>query len=795
MFYALSSIGSFTDGARKREREIRNERTAIREEFERWKANNPYATAMDFHAKVKQLGSTSPGGNVALPDSASIQRMAAENLRRKQEEEAEKARRRRIQDMDMKIKETTYARQLLMDNPNMSASQLLNSMGMPTTGATLEWAEGLQQKMKTELEQAQADRARKLEQENFERNMAVAGAMRDYRSKNPAASAADEDNYRSFLLGGSSPQASSSSPAPSMGASTPSVYGPTAPAAPTQAATPTASAPDTRLQSFFDGTMGALVNERQEAYLGPNGYEQLQQDAIALARRSGARSASDAEIIAALEASDFFAEYSEIADNAAFASQFGGKQPSELSITVGDGKNAVAIELAEIYNSQLNNSNILSSRSIPYDKLDEFQSIVAPYFEVVDGTAQMKALPPSEMEQVLAQVEQQLNAAGIYNKEQLTRMRQQKIAEYGQVDSLDILLADQKGQLDEVVADATKAMKEAGSAAGQQAVLNEVAQRFAYFKGLIENDRIADIYANGGVYPLDILPTNQHALFQKDAFYALFDDAMAELNRFAVVNKAQVEDPTETAEANRMAAEEDIIQTAVQSEVTEEERAAVASFAAGMDAPADPSIIRVVDGQVQRVPFLQDGPVAEVLKSKQGDAFINALRAGLQVYRDDTSGPAPMQAGNILAAAGQSAGRFLSSNQFEGPRQSNAVRAFKEALSRFEMSNDQLDALGLRAEFERYRRQQLGKAGSGGTEVTIIDFLADLFQREILNNPTEYETGQTQNLFGGPATVPVTKLAVDLLSDILLAPPGPKLMTADQMLQQSVPGARFVIPN
>jgi hypothetical protein len=261
------------------------------------------------------------------------------------------------------------------------------------------------------------------------------------------------------------------------------------------------------------------------------------------------------------------------------------------------------------------------------------------------------------------------------------------------------------------------------------------------------------------------LPTNQHALYQKDAFYALFDDAMAELNQIAAANKAQVEDPTETAEAARMAREEDIVQKNLQAEVTEEEKAAVASFAAGMAAPADPSIIRVVDGQVQRVPFLQDGPVAEVLKSKQGDAFINALRAGLQVYQDDTSGPAPMQAGNILAAAGQSAGRFLSSNQFEGPRQSRAIERFKDALMRQGFSSERASDL------------------------------ADLFQSEILNNPTEYETGETQNLFGGPATVPVTKLAVDLLSDILLAPSGPKLMTSDQMLQQSVPGAQFVVPN
>ena len=426
----------------------------------------------------------------------------------------------------------------------------------------------------------------------------------------------------------------------------------------------------------------------------------------------------------------------------------------------------MAIELAEIYKSQLNNSNILSSRRIPYNKLDEFQSIVAPYFEVVDGAAKMKTLPQDvPTEQVLAQVEEQLNTAGIYNQDQLVRQRQQKIAEYGQVDSLDILLAEQKSQLDEAVEEAAALMKSAGSVAEQNAVLANVAKRFDYFKGMIEGDRIADIYANGGVYPLDILPTNQHALYQKDAFYALFNDAMAELNQFAAANKAKVEDPTEAAEATRVAREEDILQKNLQAEVTEEEKAAVLSFAAGLDTPADPSIIRVVDGQVQRVPFFQDGPMAEILQSERGNAFVNALRTGLEVYRDDTSGAAPMQAGNILVAAGKSAGRFLSSNAFEGARQGRARDRFEDALIREGFSAEKADEL------------------------------ADLFQSEILNNSTEYETGEAQSLFGGPATVPVTKLAVDMLSDILLAPPGPKLMTSDQMLQRSVPGAQFVVPN
>ena len=168
MFYALSSVGAFTQGAQKRRREIRSERAAIREEFERWKANNPYATAMDFHAKVKQLGATSPGGNVALPDSASIQRMAAENLRRKQEEEAEKARRLRTQNLQASMIETEFLREQLGAGVDIDVA--LRTAGMDLSEQNFALAKGIKQGIDAEA----AEKARIGEQREIDRELAEA---------------------------------------------------------------------------------------------------------------------------------------------------------------------------------------------------------------------------------------------------------------------------------------------------------------------------------------------------------------------------------------------------------------------------------------------------------------------------------------------------------------------------------------------------------------------------------------------------------------------------------------------
>ena len=146
MFYGIGSIGA---GMRRRRKEIRSERAAIREEFERWKAANPYATAADFHSKVKQLGATTPGGSVALPDGMAIQRMAAENMRRKQEEEAEKARRLRVQNLQATMTETKFLTDLFKNG--VDTYDALTRAGMETTPENMKWATSIKDQIDLEI--------------------------------------------------------------------------------------------------------------------------------------------------------------------------------------------------------------------------------------------------------------------------------------------------------------------------------------------------------------------------------------------------------------------------------------------------------------------------------------------------------------------------------------------------------------------------------------------------------------------------------------------------------------------
>ena len=752
MFYALSSVGAFAQGAQKRRREIRSERAAIREEFERWKANNPYATAGDFHAKVKQLGATSPGGNVALPDSASIQRMAAENLRRKQQEEADRARRLRADNLNMARVEMAFLKDQIYSG--VDVDEALRKAGMDLSPENFALAKGIKQDK--DAKAAETDRLeeqRKIDRE-FSRSLQVLNAEQAYLKANPFVSPAEASQVIAQRLGMAN-----------QGSTT---YGPTMQGA---------SLSDNgvlHVQGAFDRMLPTLFENNKVKYTGPNGYEMLKRDAVQLAT-SGGSSLPPEQIVRALEGTNFMAQFNAQIDDLAFASQLGGKQPSELSITVGDGKNAMAIELAEIYKSQLNNSNILSSRRIPYDKLDEFQSIVAPYFEIADGTVQMKPLPPTtSMEQVLAQVEQQLNTAGIYNQDQLAMQRQRKIAEYGQVDSLDILLAKQESELKEVVEDATKAMKEADSAAGQQAVLNEVAQRFDYFKGLIENDRIADIYANGGVYPLDILPTNQHALYQKDAFYALFDDAMAELNQIAAANKAQVQTDGEANEAAETARLQDVALQVMQSDFGDEQVEAVLELVVPTERRMA-SIETDAEGNIQydRRGQLPDSLLVNELTSSdktRRTGVAKAVATAVEVFNSFRD----MPVSEVGMANKQGFGGIAM-----GAAQSYVSRNFSQALAPFPQYN-----AALKSATDQFKAtvQLIPGLSSDDIEELGTEFNAWLLQ-------------STRNFFNAGSTGPYAKLNQPGRFEGFRLPSGQVDAAQRQMLQRSVPGAQLVVPN
>lgn len=514
MFYALSSVGAFTQGARSRRREIRAERAAIREEFERWKANNPYATAMDFHAKVKQLGATSPGGNVALPDSASIQRLAAENLRRKQEEDAEKARRLRIQDMDMKIKETTYARQLLMDNPNMSASQLLNSMGMPTTGATLEWAEGLQQKMKTELEQAQADRARKLEQEErvlrVQRQTYVDNALANDELLTRAEAEATADTLFGPL--GSS---YSSPPATSPRPTTSQTYGPTPPAA---ASTAPSQAPMSgndqgrvsHIQGVFDNHLAAATSpEEARAIIGTISQ-----------RAMGQRGYTEDQIKTALSQSQVYADKTSEFRTMAFDAQLEEAQDiSQLTAVVSGATKKIGpqdVPLKAMAESAFNNTNFIDDAYIPKGVETEVAKKLASYF-VIDETGNAVLRPDianMDSGERVEMIRADLAPYGVAPKDEIQANRAEGINMAPVINSVqdyvDLLAGDGDFSypIDQTLAEITANYEtKAEKDALKQQLLNRLDAEIATFAS---GDSVA-IYGAGFVDLRDLLPPGADA--------------------------------------------------------------------------------------------------------------------------------------------------------------------------------------------------------------------------------------------------------------------------------------------
>ena len=82
----------FTQGFQEGRERTRNRRAKVFDAFQRWKADNPYATAADFQNAVRAIG----GGDLtvanSLPGQQAIQRMASENQRRKQEDDLRKRR-------------------------------------------------------------------------------------------------------------------------------------------------------------------------------------------------------------------------------------------------------------------------------------------------------------------------------------------------------------------------------------------------------------------------------------------------------------------------------------------------------------------------------------------------------------------------------------------------------------------------------------------------------------------------------------------------------------------------------
>ena len=126
--------------------------------FQRWKADNPYATAADFQNAVRAIG----GGDLtvanSLPGQQAIQRMASENQRRKAEAEEQK----RFEGMERKLR---YQNSLYSAVGN--AISIMGDKADPATvaaqlGIPVEQVKPAFDQAKAQAQKAQADEQRRL---------------------------------------------------------------------------------------------------------------------------------------------------------------------------------------------------------------------------------------------------------------------------------------------------------------------------------------------------------------------------------------------------------------------------------------------------------------------------------------------------------------------------------------------------------------------------------------------------------------------------------------------------------
>ena len=148
----------FYRGHKRAQERTNTRRAKVFDAFQRWKADNPYATAADFQNAVRAIG----GGDLtvanSLPGQQAIQRMASENQRRKAEAEEQK----RFEGMERKLR---YQNSLYSAVGN--AINIMGDKADPATvaaqlGIPVEQVKPAFDQAKAQAQKAQADEQRRL---------------------------------------------------------------------------------------------------------------------------------------------------------------------------------------------------------------------------------------------------------------------------------------------------------------------------------------------------------------------------------------------------------------------------------------------------------------------------------------------------------------------------------------------------------------------------------------------------------------------------------------------------------
>ena len=653
MFYGISNLGA---AWQRRDKERRGERAAIRQEFEQWKQANPYATAADFHSKVKQLGSQTPGGRSTLPDGMAIQRMALEAERRKQQDEADRERRIRLDELNARTTEINFLSQTLRLDPSQKPKDLLAKAGMEFNPANVELVESMAAQIAEEKAKADAASAMAI-------NSAIAQLAQQIQARNPemmfsdAFAEAEKRLGRSALTSTTPPASPPASP-PAQPPSTPGlrleggVPAPSAPAAPASPIVPQASAnPD--VVNFISGRLTAALKDNT-----PQSLEDLDTFIglfTEVQETKGGR--SESEIEAALQANPQL----ELLRKSLLDIEYKGRlenamDVNELTVAV-DG---VEMPLEEWNTTAFDNDGFISNAYIPPGMGPIVADQIATMFEAggAGGVRLKDKYANMNSAQRVEAIREMLRPLGVVDKAALVGQREQMLAD---PTALNMSTTEDYLTHLDVIAnyEATVADLDAHTSQADLAEKKAMAVRAVeMLKATFNSGNTAAMYGAQLYDPRDVFSRGED--FDPAKVNAWFDETIAKVMAYQPAEAVQT--PQETSannyQAEKSAIEVNAAMVANTMPVTSEqaEAATTALQSTGMygSTVTNVNIGQMEEGEFSFVSPLQSTELKELLDGPDASTAMQALKFGMHFYLNFDM--PDISAGNIFSAGAKALG-------------------------------------------------------------------------------------------------------------------------------------------
>lgn len=666
MIYGIGSIGV---GMQRRRKEIRSERAAIREEFERWRKNNPYATAAEFHSKVKQLGSSTPGGGVALPDHQAIQQMAAQNQMQKQMVEQERERTRSVQDLNMTRAMSQGFNEYFANNPSANVSDAVNSMKLPLDQTTQALAENAQRGAQNKLAVAQeATETAKQERERAE----IFAYMRQmtnpyYASYSPAQKLEEAARTLGYTLPSDlqkvvdkdvSTQANDqTAAAPSSPAQTstmlpqPDTMGavPLTQAAPQVTAAPT-TAPQTNVAPALDSALGAALSGMIQRADGPLTSRSLEAVIAKVANDLTGGMRKPEDVAAAVSQNKYIKQLRVEARQYDFDQQLEGARDIKDLFASVDGQH---VGLDSFLKTAANASGALEGLYIPPGSEAVLLDVLGEMMRNNAGETKLKGrLDKMSSSELQDEILGRIGDAGFVTIDEMKANRADALANAPELNKVEDLFSS----FDEnMMPDAAQTITAPRSIKERTDLKEENIEQLKFLKAIALNGRAVDQYAHNMMSPSDVLPYSELPRYQ-EVMGAYFDKRISALEAIDVTAgpRSNNEKNTEVKDAARLAAQTDGISAAQENPVGKAGVKALldmGGYGFVMEAP-----IKREDGQVFLSNPLQPTEFEEQLRSENGPVIASAIKAALTTYLSyDAEMPDATGFGVLTSAVGRGA--------------------------------------------------------------------------------------------------------------------------------------------